>query len=127
MPRLVEAKGLSNGWEYQVVVTNRGQGHERDAISEVRKQVCRNLDGQARLATPARAGESDQSRARQQLFHRRDLSLPTNKGGELLGQVVGQRVQRPQRREFRGKLRVKQLKDALRPGEILEPALAQIA
>ena len=87
---------------------------------------ARDGERQPGLAGATGAGERQQPRPREQGDRRGDL-VPPHERGELLGQVVGRRVERPQRREVALEARRLDLVHALRPGQVLQPVVAEVA
>ena len=95
-------------------------GREVDPPHPVRDSAsatsAADLEREAGLAAAARAGERDQAVVGQQSATVVELALAADEAGELGRQVVGQRVERAQRREARaGSAGMGELEDALGP------------
>ena len=82
------------------------------------------LERQPGLARPARTGQREQPRLRQQLAGLLQLRVPADEARELRREVVGPAVERPDRREVDLEALDRELADALR-AEVLEPVLAE--
>src|SRR5262249_16771441 len=85
VPRIMEAKRMSNRGEYQSGVMNGGQGDESDTISKVLKKVCCDLDRQARLANACSSTPGHQSdlRPAQKRRRARRFLLASNERRQL--------------------------------------------
>ena len=112
----------------QARVGQRRQLDEPDAVGEVVDAVRGDLQREARLAGAARRrSASPAATSREQDLHLRHLPLAADEAGQLERQVVGARVERPERREVGRQVRREQLEDPLRADEVLQPVLAQVA
>ena len=85
-----------------------------------------HLQGEARLAGTTGAGDRDHPLGRDQSRKSGQLVDPADEGREANRKVVRGGVQRAQRRELTGQLRMGQLVHALGTSEVLEPVLAQV-
>src|SRR5262249_46190371 len=86
-----------------------------------------HLQGEARFAASADAGEGEQARLAEQRFDLRDLLLPPDETGHLLGQIVGQlrMLQGAQGGELEGKVRVAELEDGFWTTQVTQTVFAQ--
>ena len=76
---------------------------------------------------PPGPGQGQQARALEEAVRLGQHRLAPDEVGQLHRQVVGRRIKGPQRRELVGHAADDELADALRPGEVLEAVLAQVA
>ena len=81
----------------------------------------------ARFADAARADERDEARASDQLDDFVDLAVAPDKRRQLDGQIVRQRSEGAQRREFVRESGRDELVDALGVGEVFEAVFAEVA
>ena len=84
------------------------------------------MDSQAGLAAAPRTDQSDQGFVGQQPLQLRQLGVAAHEAGPLHRQVVRPGVQRPQRRELDGKVRIAELEDPLGARQVLEPMDTQV-
>ena len=106
-----------------------GQRRELDpphAVREAVERVGGHLQRQARLAAAARAGQREQARRGKRLAHVVEFTLATDEARQLIGQVVGQRVERAQRLERRRHVAARRRKDLLGAPEVAQAMHAQI-
>ena len=106
---------------------HRRERHEPGAVREARRRSrpprrataasCRCRRGPSASAGASGRGASPRRRPR----------LAPDERGELRRQVVGRQVERLERRERRPRGRRVDLVQPLRPGEVLEPVLAEVA
>jgi hypothetical protein len=89
-------------------------------------QPRRRLDRQAGLAATTRPGERHHSLRSQQPFDRGQLVAAPDEAGERARQVVGQHIQRAERREVAGQVSMPQLEDAVGCRQVAQPVGAQI-
>ena len=106
----------------------RARATKKTPSGKSSRESSRGLDGQAGLARPARPEQGDQAhvRAAQELVPDGvDLPVAPDEGGGHGGEVVRPALQGAQGREVGRQVRVQQLVDRLRPGEVAQPVLAQ--
>jgi hypothetical protein len=112
-----------DGCRHQGPLLQRGEAHEPGPVFELGGDLGGDLEGQARLAHPARTGQRNEPLARDaggELFH---LLGPADEAGALHGQVPGQLVQGPKRWELAGA----ELPDKHGAAQVPQAMLAQIA
>ena len=99
------------------------------ALREVLDELGRSLQREPRLPGPSRAGERQQADvvAAQQLEDLRELLLPADQRRRLHGEVRRPVLERARRRELGVEPVDHELREPLRPGQILEPVLAEIS
>ena len=123
---LGDADGRGDPRRDQHRVTDGLERDEEDAVGEVVRSAGRQLQRQARLPGPARAGEGEQPGRGEQSGRLGELGVAADEGGQLGGEVVGSRVERPQRRELGRQAIAEDLDDADRRAQVLEPVLAEV-
>jgi hypothetical protein len=124
--RLAQAQRPGHALRDERRLRQRRQLHHPDPIRVVLEELSGELQGQTGLAAAGRPREREQPRARQQAPQLVDLALPADEARRLERQVVGQELQRAERREVARQPRVQQLIDLLRPLQVLETGLAQV-
>ena len=124
---VVQAEGPGGRTGDLARVGDRVQGDEPAAVGVVRRDSSPELDREAGLADPARAGDRQQPAGRQQLPRSAQVGLPADEAGQPAGQVAGRREAGPDRREFGGQSRDIRLEQLFRVWDVLEDVLAQVA
>ena len=93
---------------------------------EPRQHLRGDLHGETGLAHAAGAGQGDERRLVERRRERDDLVLAPDERRELRRQVAGVRLQRPERRELDGQLRMHDLEDVLGSRQVAEAVLPEI-
>ena len=118
--RLREAERLQCDRQHEARVGERRERDEVDAVGELVQQLGCDLQGQPRLAGAAGARDRHQPGAPEQVLHLQLLDDAADERMRRLRQV------RPVQAPERGERAETELVDALRPGEVLQPVLAEI-
>ncbi len=119
-PRLTDG-GHDEGW-----ISDGSQLHQPRPIGHVAHQVSCGLDRQPGLAGPTDTGEHDEPVVRYQTTQFFQLACPTDKRGEVVGQVVAADVHRLDRPVHYGKIGMSDLEHVLWVGQVLEVMRAEI-
>jgi len=92
-------------------IGERGELNQPDSIRVVFDDFFGGLQHQARLARTPRTKQGEQRRVLEQVFDLCQFFFASDEGGELAAQVVFERRQRFQRREFRSQIGMAELVD----------------
>ena len=122
-----EPQGRGDRIGHERLVVERRELDEPDAAGILVDQVRAHLQGEAGLAHASRAGQGQQRGGGQALLHVGELLASADEARELVGQVVRERLERPDRRKFVGKAGREHLVEPDRSGEVLEPMVAELA
>ena len=123
-----DAEHVGDRDRYQVLVVQRGEIGEPDAVPRAVQQPGRDLEPEPGLARPARAGERDQAGGGDQPAYLGQLGVAADEARHLGRQVVQQFrvVKRRQRREDGRQAVGVDLEDLLGAAEVLQPVQAEV-
>ena len=110
-----------------VGVGDRCELDEPRPVGEAFERARRELEREPRLPAAAGTGEREHAGLAEELAQHRELGFAPDEAGELHRQVVGEVVDRSQRREVVAELGVHELVDVLGPAEVLQPVYAEVA
>ena len=119
-------QGPGHGRRQQGRILDWPHVHQPDAVGEGIEDAGHRLQGEARLAAPADAGEGDEARRIEQVPHLLQFSDPANEGGEGGGEVVPASAGGAQGGEGGGEVGMGNLEHPLRPREVGKGMLAQV-
>ena len=94
--------------------------------SKLGSDVGRCLDRQPRLTSAPRPQDGQQARSGEELLNLCQFCLPSDELGQLDREIVGDGIQRAQRRKRAWQLRVDKLEDVHLAGQVAQPVLAQV-
>ena len=106
---------------------DRLERHEEHAVGEVLRGVRRDLERQAGLAGPARAGQRDEPVGSEEPARLLELALAADERRQLGREVVRAGVEGAQRREIEAQPVRDDLAQRLRLAQVLEPVVAEAA
>ena len=118
---VARADRLRDLGEHQFRIRERAQAHPEHAISKRADAFRRDMEREARLARASRPGDGDEAPAAKQREKFLNFLLAPEQRARRDGKVG--RVERAQRRE----LASPELEESLRPGQVLEAVLAEVA
>ena len=126
---LAEPERLRDRGQDERGVGDRRERDEEDALREVLDQLGGGLEREPGLARAARAGERQQAHVvpPKPLGDRGHLALAADQRRGLDGQVRRPVLERAQRRELVRQPVDHELREPLRPRQVLEPVLAEVA
>ncbi len=126
---LPESERLRDRGQDERGIGDRRQRDEEHALGEVLDELGGSLQREPGLARAARPGERQQTHVLppQSLGDRSQLALAPDQRCGLDGQVRRPVLERAQRRELVRQPVDHELREPLRPGQVLEPMLAEVA
>ena len=123
---LPKPQGLGYRGKDQGGVGDRGQGHEECPVLRLGQQLGGRPERQPGLAGSPRAGESQKATVAEPLLNLLQLPPASHETGELDREVVRAGIHRPEGLELGRQPVGHHLEDPLRPGQVLQPVLAEI-
>ena len=124
---LAQADSLGHGGRDKIGIPHRGEVDPPHPAGMTIGGVGGALEREPRLSAAPGAGQRDQPVVLDELGELGELGVAGDERRQLHRQVVGECIQRTQRREPISEIRVTQLPHPLRTTETLEPVPAQIA
>ena len=123
---LGDPQGRDHGLSQEIGIGQATQLRQPDTIGVALDAVGCHLEGEAGFAGPSGSGQGQEAGLVEGISHGAQLFIPTYEARELGGQVVGEPLQRAQRGETVGEIRVGRLVDVLGTSQVLEPVGPQI-
>jgi hypothetical protein len=122
---VADLEHAQHGLGHQCRVGQRCELHPPGSVGMAAGELSGDRGGQASLADTAGPGEGHQAVLAGQAGQVGELGLPADERGEVDGQVVGDRVEGPQRREFPPQAGMADLEYLLGPAEVLQTVGAE--
>ncbi len=121
-----QAEGHRDGRQHERRIGDRGQLHEVDPVGEGAEGSPRDLEAETRLPRAARPQQGHQAAVREQFGNLGDLALAAEERRQAGGQVIANRIQRPDGRKVVPKPSDHELPDPLGLLDVLEPMVAKV-